>query len=686
MASWTQTFSVNNKYSLTLECSESSYSVANNNSVVSYKLTMATAANSFTGYSDYRTTISISINGSSVYSYDASRDFNPTAKSSYSEVLKSGTVTVAHNSDGTKTCACAASVTVASGTYSPGSASISQNLTLTTIPRASSVSASGQYIGSPVSISISRASSSFTHDLTYSFAGHTGTIATGVATSYSWTPSLSTFGPYIPSSTSGTCTITCTTKNGSTTVGTSTTSFTLYLADSVKPTVSSGWETASYVNSGGASSFAAYVQGYSKLRITFNASKITHGAGASLSKYRLTVGGKNYDSTSTTVTSDTLTSSGSVSYTVYVYDTRGRYASYTGSITVNAYAAPTISSSSIFRSNSSGVADSSGAYISVKATASVSSVNGLNSGTLRTRYRPSGGSWSGWTTLTSGTASVIGGALSPTTTYIVAVELTDTMGNTATTQATIPTESVTFNALEGGNGFAFGKYAETEKVLELASDWMLLPGAGIAGADISGAATSTPTANIIIPVGRLDSSSIGAASASAADVLNALMKYICAAYPGFSRCRFFGTGLGDVSFYFDYLVYDTSQTDSNGYPQYSFGECIFYGGSTSYGAIKYRFGTVAYTPYVLQDTLKTVVKTGTISFSVGTIGTRGFQTSWNSSSIGGTPRFAQITHVANSANYLPVAFLEGTTVYLNAYRCTTSAVSNSTVDVTIYYL
>lgn len=479
MASWTQTFSVNNKYSLTLECSESSYSVANNNSVVSYKLTMATAANSFTGYSDYRTTISISINGSSVYSYNASRDFNASAASSYSEVLKSGTVTVAHNSDGTKTCACAASVTVASGTYSPGSASISQNLTLTTIPRASSISASGQYIGSPVSISISRASSSFTHDLTYSFAGHTGTVATGVATSYSWTPSLSTFGPYIPSSTSGTCTITCTTKNGSTTVGTSTTSFTLYLADSVKPTVSSGWETASYVNSGGASSFAAYVQGYSKLRITFNASKITHGAGASLSKYRLTVGGKNYDSTSTTVTSDTLTSSGSVSYTVYVYDSRNRYTSYTGSITVYVYAAPTISSSSIFRSNASGTADSSGAYISVKASTSVSSVNGLNSGTLRTRYRPSGGSWSGWTTLTPGTASVIGGALSPTTTYIVAIELTDTMGNTATTQATIPTESVTFNLLEGGNGAAFGKYAETDHTLELASNWRLNPGGGI---------------------------------------------------------------------------------------------------------------------------------------------------------------------------------------------------------------
>lgn len=479
MASWTQTFSVNNKYSLTLTCTEQSYSVPNNSSVVAYSLTMATAANSFTGYSDYRTTVNISINGSTVYTYNAARDFNPSALSSYSEVLKSGTVTVAHNSDGTKVCACAASVTVASGDYSPGSASISQNLTLTTIPRASSVSASGQYIGSAVTITISRASSSFTHTLTYSFAGHTGTIATGVATSYSWTPALATFGAYIPNTTSGSCTITCTTKNGSTTIGTSTTSLTLYLRDTVKPSGATGWQTPSHVNSGGASSFNVFVQGYSKLKVTFDSSKITYQGGASFSKYRLTVGGKSYDSTSSTVTSDTLTSSGAISYTVSVYDSRNRYYSSTGTITVYAYAQPSISSSTVFRSDSSGTASTSGAYASVKATANVSSVNNLNSYTLRTRYQESGGSWSGWTTLTSGTASVIGGNMVANKTYIVGIQLTDTMGNTATTQATIPTESVTFNALEGGNGFAFGKYAETENVLELASNWFLNAGGGI---------------------------------------------------------------------------------------------------------------------------------------------------------------------------------------------------------------
>ena len=84
----------------------------------------------------------------------------------------------------------------------------------------------------------------------------------------------------------------------------------------------------------------------------------------------------------------------------------------------------------------------------------------------------------------------------------------------------------------------------------------------------------------------------------------------------------------------------------------------------------------------------TVTKTATISFSAGTIGTRGFQTSWTASQIGGNPYLVQITEVVASNEYHPFAFISGTTVYLNAYRCVSSAVaasSNRQVYVTIYY-
>lgn len=89
-------------------------------------------------------------------------------------------------------------------------------------------------MGSATTISISRASSSFTHTLTYSFGSATGTITTkATSTSVSWTPALA-LANQIPSTTSGTCTITCDTYNGSTKIGTKTCTLTLTVPVSVK--------------------------------------------------------------------------------------------------------------------------------------------------------------------------------------------------------------------------------------------------------------------------------------------------------------------------------------------------------------------------------------------------------------------------------------------------------------------
>ena len=419
----------------------------------------------------------------------------------------------------------------------------------------------------------------------------------------------------------------------------------------MKPSGATGWQTPSYVNSGGASAFNVFVQGYSKLKITFDSSKITYQGGASFSKYRLTVGGKSYDSTTSTVTSDTLTSSGNISYTVSVYDSRNRYYSSTGTIQVYPYAQPSISSSTVFRSDSSGTASTSGAYASVTATANVSSVNNLNSYTLKTRYQESGGAWSGWTTLTSGTASVIAGNMVANKTYIVGIQLTDTMGNTATTQATIPTESVTFNALEGGNGFAFGKYAETDYLLDLASNWLMNTGGG----------TVLPVTNDVL-----------------ADAL-AMPAYTTKAFRG-SGASYTGTLPGGSTnwAYGSFIVLKRNST---------YHQVIAVNNNSELAVNSCNNGTT-WIGWRIALCGNTVTKTATISFSAGTIGTRGFQTSWTASQIGGNPYLVQITEVVASNEYHPFAFISGTTVYLNAYRCVSSAVaasSNRQVSVTIYY-
>lgn len=128
-----------------------------------------------------------------------------------------GTVSqsVSHNSDGTKSITISAVFKIQatiSGTYYE-QITASATVTLNTIPRASSVSAKSVNLGTASTITVTRASSSFTHTLSYTFGSAKGTIAAKTtSTSVSWTPPL-TLANQIPKSTTGTCTITCTTYN-----------------------------------------------------------------------------------------------------------------------------------------------------------------------------------------------------------------------------------------------------------------------------------------------------------------------------------------------------------------------------------------------------------------------------------------------------------------------------------------
>lgn len=174
-------------------------------------------------------------------------------------------------------------------------------------------------MGSANNITITRASSSFTHTLTYSFGSASGTIATKTtSTSVSWTPPTS-LATQIPNSTSGTCTLTCYTYNGNTLVGTSTTTVTLTVPASIKPTISSF--TATRVDGTVPSSWGIYVQTKSKVTLAINGAA---GAGGStISSYSITGGG--FSSTQSSVTSGFLNTSGSITFTGKVCDSCGRW-------------------------------------------------------------------------------------------------------------------------------------------------------------------------------------------------------------------------------------------------------------------------------------------------------------------------------------------------------------------------
>lgn len=158
----------------------------------------------------------------------------------------------------------------------------SVKVTLPVIAGASkpTVSASSVTMGNEVTITTNRNSTSLTHDLTYSFGGSTGTIATGVGDSYKWkVPDLVS---KIPNKSSGTCTITCNTKSGSTVIGTSTVTITLNIPAKSAPTTSAStvkMGTSVTINTNRSSS--AYTH---ELSYTIGSKSETIGTGVTTSK------------------------------------------------------------------------------------------------------------------------------------------------------------------------------------------------------------------------------------------------------------------------------------------------------------------------------------------------------------------------------------------------------------------
>lgn len=264
MALQTKTFTKagDKGYGLKLVLTENSTSVTANTSSVSYSFSITRGGTGF--YASQPFSWNITIGGQTIAI--SNFKFQISTSDPAEQLIKSGTVTVAHNSDGKKTMSFSVSTPDASwisSTYGPTAMSMTGEWALTTIPRASTISAANANIGSATKITISRASSSFTHTLTYAFGSLSGTIATKTGdTTLSWTVPTS-FYAQIPKAKSGKCTITCETFSGSTSLGKKTTTFTVTASEALcKPAVSGtvvSTDALSKTLTGGTSKLIRYV-------------------------------------------------------------------------------------------------------------------------------------------------------------------------------------------------------------------------------------------------------------------------------------------------------------------------------------------------------------------------------------------------------------------------------------------
>ena len=314
---------------------EVSTDISANTSTINWQLTVSRYTYYHTFNKQGNSTVSLNLDGQNVHSS------NPIWEVWDGEaILASGSSTISHNSDGHKTLPFSCTFNPNNGLH--GTITVSGNLGLTAIPRSSSVSVSPGVIGSEVTININRQSSSFKHTVRYSWAGKSGTIATNVDTSTSWTIPLD-FANDIPNSASGTGTIYVDTFSGSTKTGTQSTTLTASVPANVKPTFSG--ISLSDLN-GAAQNLIpnsdTFIQVISNIKVAFNGAVGSYGS--SITGYYAEIIGKNQSTSSNGGSLGIMNYHGTIKIRASVSDSRGRWSDTREvSVTVLEYFAPALS-------------------------------------------------------------------------------------------------------------------------------------------------------------------------------------------------------------------------------------------------------------------------------------------------------------------------------------------------------
>lgn len=354
---------------------QQSQSVANNTTTITWKLELIATEYGYISSSASKAW-SVTVNGTNYSGTNTVGISNNSTRR-----LASGTTTITHGSDGTKTFNYSFSQAFDINFNGwVGTISGSGSGTLNTIPRKSTLSVSNGTLGTSQTLTITRQASSFTHTITYKCGSASGTIADkSTSTSISWTPPLS-LSSQNTAGTSVSVALTLTTYSGSTNVGSNSYTKTYTIPASVKPSCTlsledtTGWDDV----------YGSPVQGLSKIKYTVTP---TTSYSSPIMSYSVTADGSKY--TSATATTGVLKTAGSSTVSATVKDKRGRTGTASRAMTVLEYNPPRVTKLTAHRANSLGVPDDQGTHIAVIFSASVTSLNSKNTAEYAIKYRKS---------------------------------------------------------------------------------------------------------------------------------------------------------------------------------------------------------------------------------------------------------------------------------------------------------
>ncbi len=462
----TKTSSGNTADTLKFSWTAGAQSLANNTTPVNWKLELISGAYGKISSSASKKW-SVTVNGSNYNGTNTVGIGNNSTKT-----LASGSTTIAHNDDGTKSFSYSFSQQFdISFNGSVGTVSGSGSGTLDTIARASQPSCItwpehtqnvGNF-GDTISIHMNRKSDSFTHTVRYAYGDLSGTIATNVSTGTTWKIPLS-FMDKIPNDTKGSGTIYVDTYSGSTKVGTKSCGFTATVPTSVKPSV-----TATLTDTTGVDGlYGSPVVGLSKIKVT---PSVTLAYSSPIKTYSITIDGVTYSSNS--VTTGFLQNRGASPVTVTVTDARGRTDSWSYPMTVQDYTRPQVSTLAVHRTNGDWTENDQGNHVMVTVTATINPMGEKNLADYTLRYKKT--TEDTWSTIDLSEVDhnfnlynyAVLFAADVSSSYDV--EFTAADRHHTTIRST--SASTAFSLMDWhstGTGIAFGKVAEHERMMDVA--------------------------------------------------------------------------------------------------------------------------------------------------------------------------------------------------------------------------
>lgn len=434
--------------------------IQNNTSQVRLRLALL---NTTTTFAQYQCSAYVEFNGQRL-----NWSGSPSVLSWYQTVeLIDQTITVRHADDGSGVFSVRAHFN-GSGGWSPVNLDIvNQQITLTTIPRGSSVRVSDGFIGNQVDIFIDRKIDGATHTLRYSWFNKQGKIADNVGTSYKWTIPED-FADDIPNSTSGWGTIYVDTYINGNFIQTQSTTFTAsVITNNMKPSLTGFTLTdANPVSQRVIPESTHFVSIMSLVKVTFNGAQAK--SGATIAGYYAEIVGANNSVTENggvlrevSVNKDTeMTLRGRV------LDSRGIWSDWVETkLMFLFYFSPALR----FEVKRS---DKKLDILTIKRFAKIAplTVNGVQKNTMKLTFTTrkfgsdtevldngeAGGTWSSISELNASSAN-LGNRYPADTSYIVTGKLEDEF-TSASFQVTVPTDEVIMTYDRQGVGI--GKYRE----------------------------------------------------------------------------------------------------------------------------------------------------------------------------------------------------------------------------------